>query len=183
MRRRANIICGAFSLFVAVQMPLSSFAQGAPDIPPKTVVTDEGEVGVGTPEVTRDGSSPEVEDEEGEGHEGEGSSSPEGSIYVPFKPPIVVNYGGSGRLKYIKVDISVRVQNSEAAASVQHHMPQIRNNLVMLLSAQTEESIGSQEGKEALRKEALSEVRQVIKTEDRREGVIDLYFNAFLIQQ
>lgn len=106
-----------------------------------------------------------------------------GAIYVPLKPPFVVNYGGPGRLKYIKADLSVRLQDADAANSVRHHMPYIRNNLVMLFSAQTDESIASQEGKEALRREALEEVRNVILQEDQREGVIDLYFNAFLIQK
>lgn len=106
-----------------------------------------------------------------------------GAIYIPLQPSFVVNYGGPGRLKYIKTDISVRLQDGAAANSVRHHMPYIRNNLVMLLSAQTEESISSQEGKEALRKEALKEVREVIMAEDQQEGVVDLYFNAFLVQK
>jgi len=106
-----------------------------------------------------------------------------GAIYVPLKPPFVVNYGGPGRLKYIKADLSVRLQDANAANSVRHHMPYIRNNLVMLFSAQTDESIASQEGKEALRREALEEVRNVLLQEDQQEGVIDLYFNAFLIQK
>ncbi len=62
-------------------------------------------------------------------------------------------------------------------------MPYIRNNLMMLFSAQSDESISSQDGKEALRKEALEAVREVIKKEDQTEGVVDLYFNAFLIQK
>lgn len=116
------------------------------------------------------------------GEEGAAPSSA-GAIYVPLKPAFVVNYGGPGRLKYIKADISVRLQDADAANSVRHHMPYIRNNLVMLFSAQTDESLGSQEGKEALRREALEEVRNVILQEDHQEGVIDLYFNAFLIQK
>lgn len=106
-----------------------------------------------------------------------------GSIYIPLKPAFVVNYGGAGRLKYIKADISLRLQDSTAANSVRHHMPYIRNNLMMLFSAQSDESISSQDGKEALRKEALEAVREVIKKEDQTEGVVDLYFNAFLIQK
>jgi flagellar FliL protein len=106
-----------------------------------------------------------------------------GAIYIPLKPAFVVNYGGAGRLKYIKADISLRLQDSTAANSVRHHMPYIRNNLMMLFSAQTDESISSQEGKEALRQEALQTVREVIQKEDQAEGVVDLYFNAFLIQK
>jgi len=106
-----------------------------------------------------------------------------GAIYIPLKPAFIVNYGGTGRLKYIKADISLRLQDAAAANSVRHHMPYIRNNLVMLFSAQSDESISSQEGKEALRQEALQAVREVIMKEDQTEGVVDLYFNAFLIQK
>lgn len=61
-------------------------------------------------------------------------------------------------------------------------MPYIRNNLVLLFSAQTDESLGSQDGKEALRQEALREVREVVMQEDRVEGVVDLFFNSFVLQ-
>ncbi len=120
---------------------------------------------------------------EEEGADGEMALPNTGSIYIPFKPPFVVNYGGAGRLHYLKADITVRLQDGAAANSVRHHMPYIRNNLVMLFSAQTEESINSQDGKEALRQEALQEVRNVIMQEDRQEGVVDLYFNTILVQR
>ncbi len=106
-----------------------------------------------------------------------------GAIYIPLKPPMVVNYGGPGRLKYIKADLSVRVANVAAADSVRHHMPYIRNNLIMLFSAQTDETIASQSGKESLRKESLGEIRDIVKKEDDLEGVIDLYFNSFILQK
>lgn len=103
-------------------------------------------------------------------------------IYIPFKPPFVVNYGGVGRLRYLKADVAVRLDNANAATSVRHHMPYLRNNLVMLFSAQTEESLSSQEGKEALRQEALREVREVLMAEDQQAGVVDLYFNSLIVQ-
>lgn len=125
-----------------------------------------------------------VSADEGASAEDGGAAVPANpSIYIPIKPALIVNYGGVGRLKYIKADIALRLQNNAAADSVRHHMPYIRNNLVMLFSAQSDESISSQEGKEALRQEALQVVRDVIKKEDQAEGVVDLYFNAFLIQK
>lgn len=104
-------------------------------------------------------------------------------IYIPLKPPFVVNYGGVGRLKYLKAELSVRVKDPEAANSVRHHMPYIRNNLVLLFSRQTDESLETQAGKEALRQAALEEVRTVIESEDGESGVVDLYFNNFIIQK
>lgn len=108
---------------------------------------------------------------------------PEGSIYLPLKPTFVVNYGGQGRLRYLKADISVRVADPAVAASVRHHLPYIRNNLVMLFASQTDASLDSQAGKEALRKEALAEVRAVVMQEDGQGGIIDLYFDTLIVQK
>ncbi len=106
-----------------------------------------------------------------------------GAIYIPLKPPFVVNYGGAGRLKFIKADLTVRLEDADAANALRHHMPYVRNNIVLLLSAQTDESISSQEGKEALRQEALREVRGILRSEEGRDGVVDLYFTGFVIQK
>lgn len=106
-----------------------------------------------------------------------------GAIYIPLKPPFVVNYGGPGRLKFIKADMTVRLEDGDAANALRHHMPYVRNNIVLLLSAQTDESITSQEGKEALRQEALREVRGILRSEEGQDGVVDLYFTSFIIQK
>lgn len=109
-------------------------------------------------------------------------------IYLPLKPPFVVNYGGQGRLKYLKAELSVRVVDSNAANSIRHHMPFIRNNLVLLFSKQSEEDIDTQEGKELLRQAALEEIRNIVLAEDGERddgesGIVDLYFNNFVIQK
>lgn len=105
-------------------------------------------------------------------------------IYIPLKPPLVVNYGGRGRLKYLKTDISIRVTGRPVAKAIQHHMPLIRNNLVLLFSRQKDEDIDTQEGKELLHQAALEEIRVVIGAEEGiTDGVVDLYFNNFVIQK
>ena len=55
---------------------------------------------------------------EGEAAEGEGELSVAvnaGNIYIPLKPEFVVNYGGAGRLRYLKADIAVRLADSKVA--------------------------------------------------------------------
>ncbi len=105
------------------------------------------------------------------------------AIYIPLKPAFVVNYGGQGRLKYIKAEISVRVVDAEAANTIRHHMPYIRNNLVLLLSSQTEETIETTEGKELLRQAAVEEIRKILAEEGEVDGVVDLYFDNFIVQR
>ncbi len=122
-----------------------------------------------------------------EGAEGEeGAPTKARPIYIPLKPPFVVNYGGKGKLKYLKAELSVRVESNREASYVRHHMPMIRNNIVLLFSRQSDEDIDTQEGKELLRQSALEEIRDVVAAEEgdeSREGIMDLYFNNFVIQK
>ena len=118
---------------------------------------------------------------ESEGEEGDAAGS--AAIYLPLKPAFVVNYGGKGRLKYIKSELSVRLSNSNAANSLRHHMPLVRHEIVMIFSRQTDEGLGTQDGKEAMRQEILEVVRKVIKEQDGQEGVVDVFFNTLMIQR
>lgn len=124
-----------------------------------------------------------AEDEEAEAPAEPGE---ENAVYIELKPPLVVNFGGPGKLRYIKAEMSVRVISAEVARSVRHHMPFIRNNLLMLFSAQTEEQIDSVAGREALRSAAYEEICSIVRREDGGEladGVRALYFNNFIVQK
>ena len=110
------------------------------------------------------------------------TGTPLPAIYLPLKPAFVVNYGGKGHLRYLKTEMSVRLATSDAANSVRHHLPFIRNNLVMLFARQTEETMNSQEGREKMRQDALAEIQKIVLEEDGTEGVLDVYFNTFIVQ-
>ena len=119
---------------------------------------------------------------EEEGEEAEGA--PASAIYLPLKPSFIVNYGAPGRLKYLKADVSVRVSDSSAAESIRHHLPYIRNNLVMLFARQSDENLSSFDGKEQLRKDAGSEIKKILMDEDGLEGdIVDVYFDSLIVQK
>jgi flagellar FliL protein len=122
---------------------------------------------------------------EGEG-EGKAAESAPGSIkstYMRLEPPIIANYGGEqGRLRFVKVDITLRVELG-GENPVVHHMPALRHELVMLISRQTNESIGSTEGKELMRQEALEAVRNVLVAEEGDQKIADLLFNSLVVQR
>lgn len=86
----------------------------------------------------------------------------EGVNYIDVKPPLIVNYGGTGKMRYIKAEISIRTENMEGAMEITHHLPAIRDKLIYILSQQTEDTIATTEGKEKLRLFALSEVNKVL---------------------
>jgi len=104
--------------------------------------------------------------------------------YVELSPSFVTNYDGGGRLRYLKVDVTVRTKRP-ADVAVRHHLPYIRSRLIELFASQLEENLTSTDGKEHLREEALEEVRGAI---DLLEGagsadILELFFTSYVIQQ
>lgn len=102
--------------------------------------------------------------------------------YIDLKPAFIVNYGGVGRLRYLKTDISLRIDSGEEGV-IRHHMPYIRDRLVKVLSDATDEEVSSTEGREMLRQQALKTVRELLVKEEGEQHVVDLLFNSFVIQR
>jgi flagellar FliL protein len=121
--------------------------------------------------------------EDVEGEESEEVASLEPPIYVPVKPAFIVNYGGKGKLKYMKLEVSLRVKDTPASNAVRHHMPLIRDYLVRSFSRLQDEDVDTQQGKEQVRLSALEGIKQLLKEEDGEEGVTGLYFNNFVVQR
>lgn len=118
------------------------------------------------------------------GHAEGGDPAATGPQYVHLQPAFVLNYGvnTTGRLKYVRTDVALRVMGGEAAGMVSSHQPYIRNQLVMLISQQDENTINNTQGREKLRQVALEEVRALMQTLEGQPYVEDLYFQNFVAQ-
>lgn len=105
--------------------------------------------------------------------------------YISFGHPFVVNYGSPslGRLKYIKVELQLRVKGVDALEQVEYHMPALRHALVMLFSKQIQQKVRLPEGKEDIRLEALEAVQDVMMREEGDKTVKDLLFTNFVVQR
>jgi len=114
----------------------------------------------------------------------EGAAGGGGTQYVHLQPAFVLNYGANtvGRLKYIRTDVALRVIGAEAAGKVNHHQAYIRNQLVLLLSQQTEETVNSAQGREQLRQVALDEIKALLSELEGKPYIEDLYFQNFVAQ-
>jgi flagellar FliL protein len=105
------------------------------------------------------------------------------AIYVEFEPPFVVNFDAKGVMRFLQVNIQVMTRDHETSEMVKLHEPKIRNNMLLLLGSQTQDSISTTEGKESLRKQALETIAKIVDDEGG-EGrkVEDLYFTSFVMQ-
>ena len=104
------------------------------------------------------------------------------AVYLSLEPAFVVNAVGQGSTHYLQVSMDVMARDPAVIEAVKKHMPVIRNNLIMLLSSQDQAVVGTREGKEKLRADALAEVQKVLKEQTGEPGVEAVYFTIFVMQ-
>lgn len=104
---------------------------------------------------------------------------------MPLEPSFVTNFGEStdGRLKFIKADVAIRATSAGAATTALYHLPALRNTVVLLLSRQDESTMSTGSGREALRAEALAEMRALLEAEEGEPCIEDVLFTNFIVQR
>ncbi len=121
-----------------------------------------------------------VPEAKGGGHGEEGAAG-KASVYYAIDPPLVVNFEDGSAVRFLQITMEIMAHDQKAIESVQKNIPLIRNNLLLLMSNRNYQSMMSREGKEKLRQEALTEVREVQKKEGGPD-IDDLLFTSFVVQ-
>ncbi|MFY0678761.1 MAG: flagellar basal body-associated FliL family protein [Neptuniibacter sp.] len=101
--------------------------------------------------------------------------------YIELKP-FVTNFGGVGKSRFLKCEVTIQVSSENAHHAVNHHMAHIRNDIVFLLSAQTDDTVGTVEAQQELAKKALKKVQDILVEEEGEGFVSDLFFTSFVVQ-
>jgi len=101
--------------------------------------------------------------------------------YIELKP-FVTNFGGVGKARFLKCEVTIQVSSESAHHAVNHHMAHIRNDIVFLLSAQTDETVSTVEAQQELAKKALKKVQDILVEEEGEGFVSDLFFTSFVVQ-
>lgn len=101
--------------------------------------------------------------------------------YIELKP-FVTNYGGLGPVRFLKAEVTIQVDTPAAHHAVNAHIAHIRNDLVFLFSAVSEEDLGSIAAQQVLAERALQAVQQLLKEETGNTHVADLFFTSFVTQ-
>lgn len=104
------------------------------------------------------------------------------AIYYPLKPPIVVTYEVRGRQRYAQADITLLTRDEQVVATIETHMPMIRDALVMIIGGKIFEEVQTAEGKELLRQECLQELQRLIEKEIGTPGIEQVLFTNFVMQ-
>lgn len=103
--------------------------------------------------------------------------------YYKFDPAFVVNFGAEGNTRYLQVTVEAMSRDAALLETIKANEPAIRNDLVLLYSAQQYEVLVTPAGKEALRQGTLEAIRKVVAAEGGKgEAVEAVYFTSFVIQ-
>jgi len=104
-------------------------------------------------------------------------------IYYKFDPAFVVNFGQEGSTHYLQLTVETMSRDAAVIEAIKDNEPAIRNDLVLLYSAQQNDTLVSAAGKEQLRADTLAAIRKVVAAEGARaEAIEGVYFTSFVIQ-
>lgn len=104
--------------------------------------------------------------------------------YFGLEPDIVTNYivGTSQRLGYIRVSVELMLEDASFVPTVEHHAPLLRALTVEILGRQPADKIKSMTGREEIRQQCLSTLRERMKKETGKEMIKDVIFTKYLYQ-
>lgn len=104
-------------------------------------------------------------------------------LYYKFDPAFVVNFGAEGNVRFLQITLEAMSRDPAVVEAIKSNEPAIRNDLVLLFSAQQYEALMAPEGKEKLREAALESVRKAVNAEGGKGSAIEgVYFTSFVIQ-
>lgn len=83
---------------------------------------------------------------------------------------------------YLQVDITLRVADGEVQGKVKTYMPEVRNDLLRLLSSKTAEDLSAVGGQDQLAQEIQAQINQTLGAKDPSKGVKNVLFTSFIIQ-
>lgn len=132
--------------------------------------------------------------------ETEASKSSKPPVFVPIET-FTVNLQSEGEDQFLQVGLSLKVIDSDTEEAIKKNMPEIRSNILLLLSSKKASDLNHTDGKKKLSGEILNVVNQIIgpsqknttkKSENEEEEnkspqknesqVLSVLFNSFIIQ-
>lgn len=90
----------------------------------------------------------------------------------------LVNLADPGGKRYLKISMKLVLDSAQAGQEFGERGPELRDNVLMLLSSKKYEDIATFSGKMALKQEAIARLNQRMN----QGRVKDIYFTEFLVQ-
>jgi len=80
------------------------------------------------------------------------------------------------------IEMTAATSDEKAKNAIDDHIPELRNNLLMMLGEQVSDDLETTEGKDALREKAFELVEEVVAKHYGPGRVTDVFFTRFVMQ-
>lgn len=110
------------------------------------------------------------------------SAAPVEKLYFDMSKPIVIDFPKGSAAQHGRITVSMLVEGAETIEVLKKNEPMIRNNLLMMISAQDSTVLNTREGKEMLRKAMLDDVTAVLIKMAGKGKVDEIFFTSFVMQ-
>jgi len=108
---------------------------------------------------------------------------PKDIAYLPFDKPVVINYlAANGKTRFLKTEVTLMTEDEARLEEIKKQLPKIVHVVNMVFSRQKYEGLGTPEGKEKMRTEALEEIKSVLKDSMGEKNVDDILYTSFVTQ-
>ena len=104
------------------------------------------------------------------------------ALYAALDPPFVVSFDDEGGPRYLQLTLQAMARDAKTIEAVKQHSPAIRNSVLFMLSGYELEVLGTQAGKEQLRKDLLGAANEILGKNGARTPLEELYFTSIVIQ-
>ena len=104
------------------------------------------------------------------------------AIYVGVPNAITANLPGAKKSRTVQIKMSFMVRSDEAEQNVKLHMPQLKNDVLMLVSQKNADELKTPEGRIKLQQEALETVKKTMTGLVSDPTVERVLFVSFVMQ-
>ncbi len=104
------------------------------------------------------------------------------AIYVGIPNAITANLPGDRKSRTVQIKLSLMVRSNEAKDHIKQHMPQIKNDILMLLSQKNAQELKTPEGYDKLKEETLTTVQDTLTKLVNEPTVEKVLFVSFVMQ-
>lgn len=84
--------------------------------------------------------------------------------------------------RYLQVELSLKVNEGEVVKAIEAIKPEVRNQILLLLSSKKPGEINTLEGKKKLSEEIIESIRSKVDADDLEDDILDVLFTSFIIQ-
>jgi flagellar protein FliL len=103
--------------------------------------------------------------------------------YVALDPPFVVNFDADQAVRFLQITVQVMSRDPATVEQLKANDPVVRNDLLLLFGNQKYDVVSTRPGKEKLRSDALTAVRNIVANAGGKPDHVEaVYFTSFVMQ-